>query len=54
MSGLASRHSSNLSIRIEAALPWWGWALVVLLCLAPLVMVIIRNRGTPPVGDSTR
>jgi hypothetical protein len=54
VSGLASRHSSELSIRIEAALPWWGWALVVVLCLVPLAMVMIRSRRTPAGGGSAR
>ncbi len=54
VSGLASKHSSELNIRIEAALPWWGWALVVVLCLVPLVMVMIRSRRTPPSGATAR
>ncbi len=36
--GLIPKHSSSLDIRISAALPWWGWLSVIVLCLVPLMV----------------
>lgn len=44
VTGISTKHSSILDIRVTAALPWWGWALVVMVCLVPLVLIAWRVR----------
>ena len=47
VTGLAPKHHS-FDIRISAALPWWGWALVILACLLPLILVALDDRLSRP------
>ncbi len=48
VTGLAPKHRP-LDIRVSAALPWWGWALVILACLLPLALVALDDRVRRPV-----
>jgi len=48
--GLLPRHGSEMAIRVSAALPWWGWAIVVAICLTPLMVLAVPAEGT---GDRT-
>lgn len=41
VAGLAPKHGSTLDIRISAALPWWGWLLVIATCFVPLMLMAI-------------
>jgi hypothetical protein len=42
-------HHSRISSTVEVALPWWGWALVGLILLSPLVLrkFAATSRGAP-------
>ncbi|MGO8873132.1 MAG: hypothetical protein ACLQPH_17350 [Acidimicrobiales bacterium] len=42
VTGWTPKHPSVLHIRISAALPWWGWVLVILACLIPLILVAVN------------
>ncbi|HVA58962.1 MAG TPA: S26 family signal peptidase [Mycobacteriales bacterium] len=53
VTGLVPKHRS-LDIRVSAALPWWGWALVVLACLLPLVLVALDDRMRRPARRSAK
>ncbi len=44
VTGYVPKGHKNLMVSITAALPWWGWALVVLGCLTPLLLVEIDHR----------
>jgi len=50
VTGMTSRHSPILDVRISAGLPWWGWALVILACLTPLILVSLEYRLSRPTG----
>ncbi len=49
VTGWTPKHPSVLDIRISAALPWWGWVLVVLACLTPLILVAVGDQLMRPM-----
>jgi signal peptidase I len=59
VTGLAPNHSSTLDIRMSAALPWWGWMLVIVTCFVPLMLIAVdywlrqpmRSAPDDSVGD---
>lgn len=48
VTGRTPKHPSVLHIRINVALPWWGWALVILACLTPLILVAVDALSRRP------
>jgi len=44
VTGLTTKHKPVFDIRVSAALPWWGWALVILVCLSPLIGMVHHDR----------
>jgi len=52
VTGWTPKHPSVLDIRISAALPWWGWILVVMACLSPLILVAVDAQLMRPMQAS--
>ncbi len=52
VTGSTPDHPSVLHIRISAALPWWGWVLVALACLTPLILVAVDALLRRPMQTS--